>query len=93
MKKLLVYLDEERHEDLKELAHRKKTTMAALIRHAVEEVFEDELDAIAGVRGLEEYLKDPSSAISLDDFLKEQGIALPSRTDPPSTERTQAAAS
>ncbi len=79
MKKLLVYLEEERHDDLKELAHRKKTTMAALVRYAVDKTFEDELDVIAGEKGLEEYLADPSSAISLDDLLKEMGVALPSR--------------
>ena len=78
-KKLLVYLDEDFHEDLKELAHRKKVSMASLVRYALDLAFEDDLDAIAGERGLEEYLRDPSSAISLDDYLKERGLALPSR--------------
>ena len=77
MAKLLVYLDDERHADLKELAHRHKTTMADLIRFALEETFEDDLDAIAGQRGLEEYLNDPSGGMSLDDYLKERGIVLP----------------
>lgn len=78
MKKLLVYLDEDSHEDLKLLALRKKTTMAALVRHAIDATFEDELDAIAGQRALEEHLQDPSSTMTLDDFLKERGIELPS---------------
>ncbi len=77
----MVYLDKERHEDLKELAHRHKTTMADLIRYAIEETFEDQLDAMRGERRLNEHLKDPSSTISLDDFLKELGIELPSRGD------------
>jgi hypothetical protein len=81
MKKLLVYLDDDFHADLKELAHRKKTTMAALVRYAVDKTFEDELDAIAGQSSLEEYLRDPSSAMSLDDYLKERGIVLPGRDD------------
>ena len=42
MAKLLVYLDEDFHEDLKELAHRKKTTMAALVRYALDYTFEDD---------------------------------------------------
>jgi hypothetical protein len=79
MKKLLVYLDEDLHEDLKILALRKKTTMAALVRYALDATFEDELDAIGGQRSLEEYLRDPSSAMTLDEYLKEQGIELPSR--------------
>ena len=81
MKKLLVYLDDDFHGDLKELAHRKKTTMAALVRYAVDKTFEDELDAIAGEASLEEYLRDPSSGISLDEYLKERGIVLPGRAD------------
>ena len=54
-----MYLDDDFHEDLKELAHRKKTTMAALVRYAVDITFEDELDVIAGERSLEEYLRRP----------------------------------
>jgi hypothetical protein len=91
-KKLLVYLDEDFHEDLKELAHRKKTTMAALVRYALDATFEDELDAIAGQHGLEEYLSDPASAVSLDDYLKERGIVLPDRADSSSTEELEAPA-
>ncbi len=67
-KKLLVYLDDERHADLKELAHRHKTTMADLIRHAMEETFEDQLDAIRGRRRLEEAARDPEGTVSWEDF-------------------------
>src|SRR5689334_11641757 len=79
MAKLLVYLDDERHADLKELAHRHKTTMADLVRYAIEKTYEDQLDVVAGERSLEEYLKDPSTAISLDDLMKEMGVAIPDR--------------
>jgi hypothetical protein len=75
MKKLLIYLDDDRHEDLKELAHLKKTTMASLVRFAIEETFEDELDAVLGKRRLEEHLNHPESGISFDDH----GIVLPHR--------------
>ena len=93
MKKLLVYLDEDLHEDLKELAHRRKTTMASLVRHALDATFEDELDVIAGERGLNEHLKDPSSTISLDDLLKEMNIELPRRGDSTGKEPDSKAAS
>src|SRR5829696_3550356 len=92
MAKLLIYLDDDWHEDLKELAHRKKTTMAALVRHAIDKTFEDELDVIASERGWQEYLADPSSAISLDDYLKERGIVLPDRVASPSSEEPRPAA-
>ena len=86
MKKLMVYMDDDFHGDLKELAHRKKTTMAALVRYALDYTFEDDLDVISGERSLEEYLRDPASAISLDDYLKERGIALPSGDNAPGKE-------
>ena len=92
MKKLLVYLDEDRHEDLKMLAHRQNTTMADLIRHALEEVFEDDLDAMRGQRRLEEHLADPSGSISLDDYLKERGIVLPDRDNKRGKARSAASA-
>ena len=79
MAKLLVYMDDERHQDLKELAHRHKTTMADLVRYAIDKTFEDQLDVISGERSLEEYLGDPSSAVSLDDLLREMDVALPNR--------------
>jgi hypothetical protein len=88
MAKLLVYMDDDWHEDLKELAHRKKTTMAALVRHAIDKTFEDELDAISAERGWDEYLADPSAAISLDDYLKGRGIVLPDRVASPSNQES-----
>jgi hypothetical protein len=90
MKKLLVYLDEDFHEDLRELAHRKKTSMASLVRYALDFTFEDDLDTISSERSLEEYLRDPSSAITLDDYLKERGIVLPGRHYAPSSEEPEA---
>jgi hypothetical protein len=77
MKKLMVYLDDDFHDDLKELAHRKKTTMAALVRYAVDLTFEDELDVISGEKALDEALSDPSSTITLDEYIKRRGLELP----------------
>ncbi len=46
MKRLLVSLDDERYEDLRRFAFEKNVPMAELVRHAIEETFEDELDAM-----------------------------------------------
>ena len=89
MKKLLVYMDEDMHEDLKELAHRHKVSMSELVRYAVDKTFEEQLDVVAAERGWKEYLEDPSAAISLDDYLKERGIELPHRSDPKSPSRAR----
>ena len=93
MKKLMVYLDEEVHEDLKVLALRHKTSMAELVRYAIDKTFEDQLDVIAAQRSWEEYLRDPSSAISLDEYLKERGIVLPKRVDKAGKTRSKAGSS
>ncbi len=68
MKKTLIYLPQELHEGLREMAHRRRTTMSDLIRKAVEKVYVDELDAIDMERELEEYARDPSSAMSWEEF-------------------------
>jgi predicted DNA-binding protein len=68
MKKLMIYLDDDLHEDLKALAFRKRTTMAALVRYALDRTFEDELDVIAGERALEEAARDPSSTMSWEEY-------------------------
>ena len=73
MKKLMIYLNEDVHEDLRQLAFRKRTSMAALVRYAVDKTFEDELDVIAGERALEEAARDPSSTMTLDEYLEKRG--------------------
>jgi predicted DNA-binding protein len=79
MKKLMVYFDEDMHEDLRELAHRKKTTMAALVRYALDKTFEDDLDQIAAERALEEAARHPEDVMTLEEYAEKRGLALPSR--------------
>ena len=90
MAKLLVYMDEERHKDLKMLAQRHNTSMADLVRFAIEETFEDDLDAMRAQRRIEEHLADPSGSISFDEYLKERGIVLPRRDNDRSKARSKA---
>ena len=81
MKKLMVYLDEDLHEDLKELALRKKTAMAALVRYALDKTFEDELDDISSRRALEEAALHPEEVVTLEEYLEQRGLAVPSRAN------------
>ena len=74
MKKLTVHLDDELHADLKILALRKRTTMAALVLYALDKTFEDDLDVIAGERALEEAERDPSSTMTLKEFMARRGL-------------------
>ncbi len=93
MKKLMIYLDDDLHEDLKALAFRKRTTMAALVRYALDKTFEDELDVIAGERALEEAARDPSSTMSLEEYLEKRGLAVPGRANAKGPARARRAAS
>jgi hypothetical protein len=79
MKRLLVSMDEERYEDLRRLAFEKKGSMADLVRYAIEKAYEDQLDSISIRRGLEEYAKDPSGTISIEELMEQMGIELPRR--------------
>ena len=79
MKKLMVYLDEDMHEDLREMAFRKKTTMAALVRYALDKTFEDDLDLVSAERALEEAARHPEETMSLEEYLERRGLAIPSR--------------
>ncbi len=76
MKKLLVSLPDELHEALRAIAFRHRTSMAELVRSATETVYEDEMDAIEAEKGLEEYLADPSSSISLDEYVEKRRGAV-----------------
>lgn len=72
MKRLAIGFDEERLEDIRELARRKRASMSGLVRYALDKAFEDELDVIAGERSLEEALRDPSSTMSLDEYVQQR---------------------
>jgi hypothetical protein len=93
MKKLMIYLDEDAHEDLKALAFRKRTTMAALVRYALDRTFEDDLDVMAGERSLEEAARDPSRAMTLEEYLEKRGLVIPGRANAKSPARARRAAS
>jgi hypothetical protein len=82
MKKLMVYLSDDVHEDLRLLAFQKRTSMAALIRYALDKTFEDDLDIIAGERALEEAAKNPDSTMTLAEYVEKRGLLRrrPSRT-------------
>ena len=82
MKRLLVSMDEDRYEDLRRFAFEKKVPMAELVRHAIEETFEDQLDGVAAQRGFEEHLRDPSSAVPFEKLMEQLGIELPNQHAP-----------
>ncbi len=81
MKKTMVYLPDDLHEGLRRLAFEHRTSMAELIRRAVhaacDEVLEDIRDMEAEIAS---YREDPSSTISLEDFIAQRKLRVPGRT-------------
>ncbi|MBI2886544.1 MAG: hypothetical protein HYY02_04990 [Chloroflexi bacterium] len=74
MKKLLVYLPDGLHQDLKELAHRKKTAMAELVRQAIEVAYQDELDGLLVEHEVDAHGSAPESSVSLTEYLARHGV-------------------
>ena len=81
MKKTMVYLPDETHEGLRQLAFEHRTSMAELIRRAVQAAYGETIEDIRDAEAeLADYLKDPSTAISLEDFLSERKLRVSRRT-------------
>jgi hypothetical protein len=71
MKRLLVNLDDEVYEALRTLAFEKNTQMAKLVRLAIDETFEDDIDGIIGEMRLKDHLADPTGSITIEEYMKE----------------------
>ncbi len=79
MKKTMVYLPEDQHEGLRRLAFELRTSVAALIRRAVEETYREDLDDIRDMeRELAQYGAEPGSAVAWEEYLGQR----PQRVSP-----------
>lgn len=69
MKKTMIYLPDELHKNLKRLAVERDTSMADLIRDAAVAVVEEEREDLEDAKkALQEFRRDPSTALSLSDY-------------------------
>ncbi len=71
MKQIAVYVEDDMHELIGLLAKKHNTSRSRLVLAAIEDTYEDQLDAIAGELGLAEYLADPSSTITIEEFRRQ----------------------
>jgi predicted DNA-binding protein len=73
MKKTMVYLPEEIHEGLKKLAFESRTSLAELIRRAVEVVYGEDIEDIRDMEEeLTRYRAQPGEAVELDEYLRQR---------------------
>jgi predicted DNA-binding protein len=74
----MIYLPEETHEGLRKLAFENNTSVADLIRKAVDSVYGEDLDDIRVMeKALEEYKADPSTAIEFTEYLRQKKVNVP----------------
>jgi len=73
MKKTMIYLSEETHEGLRELAFENRTSLAELIRQAVDIVYGEDIEDIRDMKEeLARYQAESSSAIDLEEYLRQR---------------------
>ena len=78
MKKTMVYLPEELHEGLRKLAFEHRTSMAELVRRAVQAAYGEVLEDIRDMETeIASYLEDPSSAVSLESLIAQRKLRRP----------------
>lgn len=75
MKRTMIYLPDQTHQGLRKLAFEADTSIAELIRRAIEAVYgEDIADIRDGEEELAKYLANPSSAISLAELRRRKKV-------------------
>ena len=73
MKKTMIYLPDETHEGLRRLAFEEKTSLAELIRRAVDLVYGEDMEDIRDMEEeLARYKAEPDSALELDEYLSQR---------------------
>ena len=73
MKKTMIYLPEETHEGLRRLAFESKTSIAELIRQAVDQAYREDLEDIRDMEEeLANYHADPTSAVEFEEYLRQR---------------------
>ncbi|HUU62837.1 MAG TPA: CopG family transcriptional regulator [Dehalococcoidia bacterium] len=73
MKKTMIYLPEETHEGLKRLAFEARTSIAELIRRAIDQAYKEDLEDIRDMEEeLAKYRADPGSALDLEEYLRQR---------------------
>ncbi|MBI4283888.1 MAG: hypothetical protein HY663_05400 [Chloroflexi bacterium] len=75
MKRTMIYLPEETHQGLRKLAFEANTSVADLIRKAVEAVYGEDIEDIRDAeQELAKYLANPASATNLTELRRRKKV-------------------
>jgi len=73
MKRTMIYLPEQTHQGLRKLAFEANTSIAELIRQAIDTVYGEDIEDIQDMEEeLAKYQADPESAIELEKYLRQR---------------------
>ena len=73
MKKTMIYLPEETHEGLRRLAFEEKTSIAELIRRAVEQAYREDLEDVRDMENeLAHYRAHPGTAVNYEEYRRKR---------------------
>jgi len=74
----MIYLPEQTHEGLRKLAFEANTSMAELIRQAIDTVYSEDIEDIQDMEEeLAKYRAHPESAIELEKYLQQRKARVP----------------
>jgi predicted DNA-binding protein len=78
MKRTMIYLPDEAHQGLRKLAFEANTSVAELIRKAIEAVYGEDIEDIRDMEEeLAKYRANPESAIDLTEYLRQKKAHVP----------------
>ena len=78
MKRTMIYLPEQTHQGLRKLAFEANTSIAELIRQAIDTVYGEDIEDIKDMEEeLAKYRAHPESAIDLERYLRRKKAHVP----------------
>ena len=77
MKRTMIYLPDETHQGLRKIAFEQNTSIAELIRRAVEAAYGEDIEDIRVMEEeLAKYRANPDSAVDLDTYLRKRKVRV-----------------
>ncbi len=83
MKRTMIYLPDQTHQGLRKLAFETNTSIAELIRRALDMVYGEDIADIQDMEDeLSKYRADPDSAVDLEAYLSQRRMIVSTKVDP-----------
>ena len=78
MKRTMIYLPDDIHQGLRKIAFENNTSVAELIRKAVQAVYGEDIEDIRDMEeAMADYEKHPETAIEFNEYLRQKKVNVP----------------